>query len=292
MPHSASEGLILWGCLATARQGVVRGGADDQATDVTACRAPQGGTPDGIAATGAAANGAPLDGAVVTMLAGPPAEADAGTMAIAVPAEAEAREAGQLVEAVPRPSRSITPRRRTRHGSAPVRRRSRTPTAPRALSDGQGCTPRAAGPGLDPMDVVFDLLREAAPRPGASVPRRLVEQRAAERGLSSDMFREALENWYSLNLLDWPGFAEEVGLTAEAWCTQMCHLVDAPGGGPANVQPGRACRPIALLPFFDGLGTARLAVQDVLEELGHAGALEFVAFAELDSAFAAVVEAH
>ena len=50
----------------------------------------------------------------------------------------------------------------------------------------------------------------------------MVEQQAAERGLDAAMFREALENWHNLNLLDWPGFADEVGLTAEAWCTQMC----------------------------------------------------------------------
>ena len=61
-----------------------------------------------------------------------------------------------------------------------------------------------AASGGNPLGAVFDLLRAAAPRPGALVPRRLVEQRVVERGLRAKMFQEALENWYSLNLLDWP----------------------------------------------------------------------------------------
>ena len=101
------------------------------------------------------------------------------------------------------------------------------------------------------MAVVFDLLRAAAPRPGALVPRRLVEQQAAGRGLGPEMFQEALENWYSVNLLDWPGLGEEAGLTAEAWCTQLCHLApDGPHAGPASVQAsvraGDTGKPIAL----------------------------------------------
>ena len=38
------------------------------------------------------------------------------------------------------------------------------------------------------------------------------------------MFREAFEKLFSLNLLGWPEFGEEVGLTEEAWRTQVCHL--------------------------------------------------------------------
>ena len=106
------------------------------------------------------------------------------------------------------------------------------------------------------------------------------------------MFQEALENWYSLNLLDWPGYGDEVGLTAEAWCTQTCHLApELPRRGPASAGTGGPGRAVALLSLFDGLGTARLAVQDALEELGQAEALRFAGYAELDPVLASAVEA-
>ena len=107
------------------------------------------------------------------------------------------------------------------------------------------------------------------------------------------MFQEAFENWYSLSLLDWPGFGDEVGLTAEAWCTQTCHLApELPLGAPASANAGRRGRTIALLSLFDGLGTARLAVQDALEELGCADALRFAGYAELYPGLASTVEAY
>ena len=84
------------------------------------------------------------------------------------------------------------------------------------------------------------------------------------------MLQEALENWYSLNLVDWPGYGDEVGLTAEAWCAQACHLAPSlPRGALATEGPRGSARPVALLSLFDGLGTARLAVHDTLEELGQ-----------------------
>ena len=107
------------------------------------------------------------------------------------------------------------------------------------------------------------------------------------------MFQEALENWYSLNLLDWPGYGDEVGLTAEAWCAQACHLVPSlPRNAPADDGPGGSVRPVALLSLFDGLGAARLAVQDALEELGQPAALSFAGYAELDAVLASAVEGY
>ena len=102
------------------------------------------------------------------------------------------------------------------------------------------------------------------------MPRRSVELQAIGRGISPEMLQEALKNWYSLNLLDWPGYGDEVGLTAEAWCTQTCHLAPSlPRSGPASERAGDPRRAVALLSsFFDGLETARLAVQDALAELG------------------------
>ena len=44
------------------------------------------------------------------------------------------------------------------------------------------------------------------------------------------------------------------------------------------------------LSLFDGLGTARLAVQDALVELGHPSALTFAGYAELDAILASAVE--
>ena len=51
-------------------------------------------------------------------------------------------------------------------------------------------------------------------------------------------------------------------------------------------SPTNPVRAVALLPLFDGLGTARLAVQDALVELGHPSALTFAGYAELDAILA------
>ena len=51
----------------------------------------------------------------------------------------------------------------------------------------------------------------------------------------------------------------------------------------------------ARLPFcpcFDGVGAARLAVQDLLNEIGLPAALTYAGFAELDQPLARAVEAH
>jgi site-specific DNA-cytosine methylase len=47
---------------------------------------------------------------------------------------------------------------------------------------------------------------------------------------------------------------------------------------------------VALLSLFDGLGTARLALQDALEELGQPAELNFAGYRELDSVLASAVE--
>jgi site-specific DNA-cytosine methylase len=55
-------------------------------------------------------------------------------------------------------------------------------------------------------------------------------------------------------------------------------------------NPNSPVRAVALLSLFDGLGTARLAIQDALAELGHPTALAFAGFAELDAVLASAVE--
>jgi hypothetical protein len=91
-------------------------------------------------------------------------------------------------------------------------------------------------------------------------------------------------------------FGAEVGLAEQAWASPPCnlrsplvHVRPSPGPGRGGTQ---ATRPIALVSLFDGLGTARLALQDLLEELGHPGALAWAGFAELDPLLAAAVARH
>ena len=218
---------------------------------------------------------------------GPAVEAEAGAMAFAAPAGAEA--AGAPASSAGRPRSGG--RRRPGSVPAPSRRRSRTPSSPRSRGQSRGGTPPHGAPACNPLDVVFDLLRAAVARPGALVPRRSVELQANARGINSEMFQEALENWFSLNLLDWPGYGDEVGLTAEAWCTQTCHLAPGlPRGVLAATGPSSPARAVALLSLFDGLGTARLAIQDALDELGHPTALTFAGHAGLDAILASAVE--
>ena len=54
-------------------------------------------------------------------------------------------------------------------------------------------------------------------------------------------------------------------------------------GGAGGCEPDGPARTVALLSLFDGLGTARLALQDALEVLGHPAALNFAGHAELHS---------
>jgi len=75
------------------------------------------------------------------------------------------------------------------------------------------------------------MLMAAAPRTGASVPLAQAQMALAPRGFTQDMLPEALENWESLNLLDWPQRGSEVGLVADAWHTQVWHLDAGEGGG-------------------------------------------------------------
>ena len=147
------------------------------------------------------------------------------------------------------------------------RARSCTPQGQRASSTGArspGTTPPPPPPANapdvargNPLDMVFDVLRAAAPRPGALVPLQYVEHRMSQLGMSRAMLTEALENWESLGTLDWPGRGCEVGLTEEAWRTQSCHLAPPPGAlapphGPSH-SAGAGRRPIALISLFDGL---------------------------------------
>ena len=94
----------------------------------------------------------------------------------------------------------------------------------------------------------------------------------------------------------WPDFGTEVGLTEQAWASPPRNLRSPvvhvrPSRGP-SYDGTRAARPIALISLFDGLGTARLALQDLLEELGQPGALAWAGFAELDPLLATAVARH
>ena len=131
----------------------------------------------------------------------------------------------------------------------------------------------------NPLDLVFEELRGGAARPGARVPLPWLQHQVARHGLDPAMLQEAPENWESPGLLDWPQRGQEVGLVEDAWRTQACHL-DSPRQ-PPTAEASRP-RPVALVSLFDGLGTARLAVQDVLEELGCPQALRLSCFAETD----------
>ena len=109
--------------------------------------------------------------------------------------------------------------------------------------------------------------------PGVLVPRGALVSRAAGYGSTESMCQEALENWWSLDLLLWPGIGDGVGLTEQAWASPPCNLRSPvvhvrPSVGSGR-EGARAARPIALISLFDGLGTARLALQDRLEELGQ-----------------------
>ena len=160
------------------------------------------------------------------------AEAEAGARAIAAPADVGAARPGAGGLGRTRSSGQ----RREGTGAFPSRRRSRTPLSMGSREQSRSSTPPQGTTTDNPLDVVFDLLRAATSRPGALVPRRSVELQAAGRGISPEMFQEALENWFSLNLLDWAGYGDEVGLTAEAWCTQTCHL------GPKATSEGTCQR--------------------------------------------------
>ena len=141
----------------------------------------------------------------------------------------------------------------------------------------------------NPLDIGVDALREAASRPGALAPMGHVQATVARYGITAPMLREALENWESLELLDWPGRGDEVGLTAEAWRTQACHL-DAHISPPLAAAPGAPQalgRPVALVSLFDGMGTARLALQDALGDRSRT--LCYAGYAEIDQTLAAPV---
>ncbi|MFM7981893.1 MAG: hypothetical protein ACKPKO_21495, partial [Candidatus Fonsibacter sp.] len=114
----------------------------------------------------------------------------------------------------------------------------------------------------------------------------MIQELVQQRGIIAAMLEEALENRESLGLLGWPCRGTEVGLTEDAWRT--CHLGVAVTPHPPASVGGGGPRPVALISLFDGLSTARLALQDRLEEY-RCGPLAFGGFAELDGDLARAI---
>ena len=58
------------------------------------------------------------------------------------------------------------------------------------------------------------------------------------------------------------------------------------------LRPGESERQVCLLSLFDGLGTARIAVDEMLRMAGKPRALALAWAAEIDETLGAAVEAH
>eukprot|EP00969_Alexandrium_andersonii_P126272 5581826-Alexandrium_andersonii.AAC.1 len=121
-----------------------------------------------------------------------------------------------------------------------------------------------------------------------------VSRRLAAAGFTPAMIRECVEHWAGLEVVE----AREDG------CLRICPdsltppplLLAAPAAPPATPVDapgflgGRA--PLALLSLFDGIGTARLGVEDALAALPQQGRLVASWFVESDEQLAPLVETY
>ena len=137
----------------------------------------------------------------------------------------------------------------------------------------------------NPLDIVYDAIRHLSGRHSQlDVPLRDVAALVAPYDLNPLQVREAVENWISLCEFSVDEGWQHVRAAHGAFQGPGCAHRTIPPTPPSGAPPR-----IALLSLFDGIGTARLGIGDVLQALGAQDALATSGFAELDAGLAAPV---
>ena len=126
------------------------------------------------------------------------------------------------------------------------------------------------------MDLIHEVLQRLCLGSGTvSLP--LLEEAAGHLDISPVHARQALDMWQDLDVVELDG--DTITLHEGSPPSQP-----APAGWAQQAVPlTPSCRSIALLSLFDGMGTARLGIDDLLGHLGRREALTHSWFVESDA---------